>query len=382
MTTVPAAYPFIDVRVDTSALQPIATRAPGVVAVVGRTPDGPAGGDTPPNTPTVVGSADEAVQRFAQETGGKPAHTPLSRSLAVALLQDPRPERIYGVRVHGDDWDAALSSLEAADDVTFVANAPDEGTAGLEVLKDHVEQMSAQGQKRLGVAMISPSLPKSTTYVADALASVESLRSDSSRMIVIAARGANGDAATAAMAAMAAYPPEASVVLKRVRGIRMPQPDQYGPGEITALSEAGVIPIIDPALIVGEGLHMADGRCFTTDASLLFVDTVRTLDDIDFRLKAGLMGSVGDARITSEGLLAVRERADSILAPLKRRAMIADYSISIPVLDALQVPESSRSPAAATLIQTARGSRAVDLVVSVTYGPAVHHLRVTLAPKF
>jgi len=34
------------------------------------------------------------------------------------------------------------------------------------------------------------------------------------------------------------------------------------------------------------------------------------------------------------------------------------------------------------LIATARTNRAVDILVSITYGPAVHRLHVTLQPKF
>jgi hypothetical protein len=33
-------------------------------------------------------------------------------------------------------------------------------------------------------------------------------------------------------------------------------------------------------------------------------------------------------------------------------------------------------------VADARANRTVDMFVSVTYGPAVHRLKVTLAPKF
>ena len=55
----------------------------------------------------------------------------------------------------------------------------------------------------------------------------------------------------------------------------MPVASQYSPSEIMSLSDANIIPIIDPALIVGESVHFAEGRCFTTDASLLYIDIVR-----------------------------------------------------------------------------------------------------------
>jgi hypothetical protein len=34
------------------------------------------------------------------------------------------------------------------------------------------------------------------------------------------------------------------------------------------------------------------------------------------------------------------------------------------------------------MISDARSTRVVEMIVSITYGPAVHFLRVTLAPKF
>ena len=67
---------------------------------------------------------------------------------------------------------------------------------------------------------------------------------------------------------------------------------------------------------------------------------------------------------------------------LKRSAVIADFEIRIPVLEILDLPESAWSSAERTIVQTARAGRTVEMLVSVTYGPAVHRLLVTLAPKF
>jgi hypothetical protein len=381
---VAAAFPFIEVRIDTSGLVPVAERAPGVIAVVGKSPNGANGGQAPVNVPLRVDSIAQAAELFAKVNAGVVAETPLYRSLRLAMLQDPRPSKIYGVRVNADDYAAALASLEAADDVTFVALAEEVavGAAALTALKNHVETMSAQGQKRLGVAMIDPARQKSPTYVADAVAAVNGLKSDSSRMVLLAARGAVGDVAVAGMAAMAAYEPHISLVLKKIRGVSMPTASQYSPSEITGLSEAGINPIIDPELIVGESLHFAEGRTFTTDASLLYVDIVRTLDDIDFRLKAGLIGSVGDARITRSGMNLVRLRTEGILGPLLRRAVIAGFEVDVPVLNILSLPETAWTETDRTIVATARANRTVDMFVSITYGPAVHRLKVTLAPKF
>jgi hypothetical protein len=230
--------------------------------------------------------------------------------------------------------------------------------------------------------MIDPTVGKSPTYAADMLAAVDPLQSSVSRMIMIAARGATQDVATAAMAAIAGYEPHISVVLKKIVGVTMPTEQQYSPSEIIQLSEGNVIPIIDPALIVGESLHFAEGRLFTTDASLLYIDIVRTLDDIDFRLRAGLINSVGNLRITKFGMTALKSRIEGILGPLQRNQVIADFSVDIPVLSVLMLPEASWTATDQAIVATARQTRLVDVYVSVTYGPAVHRLHVNLALKF
>src|SRR4051794_33552442 len=107
---VAAAFPFIEVRIDTSGLQPVAQRMPGVIAVVGKSPNGANGGDAAVNTPIRIDTAQQAAERFAKVNLGVVAETPLYRSLSLALLQDPKPSKIYGVRVNGDDYAAALAS--------------------------------------------------------------------------------------------------------------------------------------------------------------------------------------------------------------------------------------------------------------------------------
>jgi hypothetical protein len=386
------AYPFIDVTIDTSALAPVAERAPGVIAVVGESDAGSAAA----NTPVVVASADDVDAAFGNGTR-------LATSLKLALLQDPRPSKVYGVKSAGAppaaaDYTAALAGLEAADDVTFVslANEPvnlgaantNAATSLLQPLKTHVENMLAAGQKRIAVAMVNPAA-RSANDVATITNRTSALKSDRSRMVMIAARGGVmpgtndlADVATASMAAVAGLPPQVSMVLKPVRGFQMPTATQFGPTEITDLSAANIIPIIDPALIVGESLHFAEGQAFTTDAKLLYVDSVRVLDDIDFRLKAGLIGAIGDARITKAGLSAVKTRTEGILGPLQRNAVIDGFDVRIPVLDVLFMPEAARSPDEVRMVNTARENRRVEMIVSITYGPAVHKLLVTLAPKF
>ena len=387
---VAAAYPFVEVRI-VPPPPALAQRAPGVVAVVGKAPANNDGGAAAANTPVRVETLDDAVTNFARRQSGNVVRNALYDSLELAFLQDPRPSKVYGVKVAGDDYAAALSGLEAADDVTMVslANEVAVGNAasgnnpatGLQALKAHVETMSAAGQRCLGFAMVDPATVKSPTYVKDVVTTAGPLKSSTSRMVMLAARGAAGDVATAAMAAVAGLPVHHSIVLKKVRGITMPVVKQYSPAEIKGLSEADVIPIIDPALITGESLHFADGRLFTTDASMANVDLLRVTDDLEHKLRAGLIGLVGDARITKPGMTLLKTQVDGILGPVKRQAVIDDYSIQIPVLDILSIPEAARTAADNAIITAARANRLVDLIVTVVYGPAVSRLLVTLVVK-
>jgi len=397
-TLVQPAFPFVDVIIDTSALVPAAQRSPGVVAVVGNADSASA---APASTPLVVTGHDDVIGLF----GKSGAATPLSQSLDLVLAQDPRPSKIYGVRTPtAGNYAAALTGLEAADDVTFVClagetavGAATTGTTpatGLRALAEHVETTSAAGNRRMAVAMIDPGIARTATYVDTVLAnnSYGVLKSATGRMILVAARGATtdetanphpvADAAAAVMGAIAGLAPATSVVLKQVRGFTVPITQQYVPAEVTGLAAQGVIPLIDPALVPGTGLFMGDGGTFSSDSARNYVDICRVLDDIEFRLRAGLIGTVGDARITKAGLTAVRVRVEGILGPLQLGAVIDDFSVTIPLLSILALPESARTAAEQAQVVTARQTRQVSVLISVTYGPAVHRLNVTLAPQF
>jgi len=388
------AFPFVEVAIDTSGLQPEAQRAPGVLAVVGSTG---AAGTAAANEPVDIAELADAVPLFNNLDGnGVPnPESDLYKALKAAFLQDPRPSKIYGVKLNAADWTAALKALESADDVTFVAlaNSPVKAGGGgvndpITALKGHVEAQSADGNKRLGVAAVDPAIAKSDTYGDDVIALTTPFKGSTPRMVMIAARGALDDAggtaevAAAAASAIAGQPPATSVVLKKVRGFRMPLAGQFSPGEIKKLSNDGIIPVIDPALIVGESLHFAEGTVYTTDASQKYIDIVRLLDDVEFRLKAGLIGMIGDARITRAGLASVIRKGEGILGVVQNTGAITGFRISIPVYGALLKPEAARSATEVQIIFTARSERLVDMYVVIVIGPAIHRLKIALQPKF
>jgi hypothetical protein len=405
MATVSAAFPYVQVLIDTSGLQPVAQRSPGVIAIVGSSANAAENpmGAAKANEPQEVDTADDAASLFGVDPDtNAPSPTRLSESLLLALEQDPRPSKVYGVAatVSGGtvDYGSALGALEGVDDVTFVAlaNETTVGTASaagtpatdLMALKEHVEAMSLSGSKRIAVAMVDPTVAKSANYVTSVATAVGSLQSSDGRMVLVAARGALDksdkpiDAASAAMAAIAGYDPQVSMVLKRIRNVSVPPAASFSPSEIKGLSEAGINPVVSPSLIVGGGSYFGDGRTYTTDATKLFIDIVRVLDQIDFELRAGLIGTIGDARITKSGMIQVKARTEGILDPLQSSAVIDNYDIEMPILDILSVPESTWTAGMRNTVTTARANRIVDMTVAITYGPAVHRLAVKLIPHF
>jgi hypothetical protein len=393
-TLVQPAYPYVTVTVDTSGLVPVAQRNPGVVAVVG---NAVAGAAQQAATPAEVTDHDSVMAAFAAGT----AANPLTRSLDLVLAQDPRPTKIYGVRTATDGaYAAALAGLDAAADVAFVCLAGETAigaatsgataATGLSALKEHVEQASAAGNRRVGVAMIDPATARTPTYVKDVLATAGPLRSGDGRMVLVAARGATldptsatatADAAAAVMGTVAGYPPGTSVVLKQVRGFTMPVTTQYTPAEITGLASQGVLPVIDPALIPGAGLYLADGGVFSSDAARNYLDVVTLLDQMEFALRAGLIGAIGDSRITKAGLTAVRVRIESVLAPFLASGVIDSFDVRIPLLAVLSLPESARSAADTAALTTARQTRQVTAVAEVEIAATTHQVTVTLLPE-
>ncbi len=389
--SVTAEFPFIHVTIDTRGLQPLAKRATGNVAVIG---DAGGFGTAVPNVPVLVGSEAEARTLFANTNaaGGITNSGRLYASLNTVLQQDPAPSRVFGVATAtvggAPDYASALASVTAAP-VQFVCLANETDPAPLELLGDHIESVSAGGDRRIGVAMVDPDLAVAAgeTFAANAATEYSALKSDTGRMILVAARVAtagglpDADAAAAVMGTVAGLDVHISILMKQLRGVSIPIERQFGASDIKALAEQFIVPLIDPELIPGAGLFTGSGRAFTTDTSRLYPDIVRTLDHIEFLLKAGLIGSIGDVRIDRLGMQALRAKFDGILQPLLGSRIIAGYSVEIPVLAILEAEEAARTPGQGATLTDARTSRAVEVLMSVTYAGAVHFLDINLALK-
>jgi hypothetical protein len=389
--TVTAEYPFIQVTIDTRGLQPLAKRATGNVAIVG---DAGGNGTALPNIPVQVGNEGEARQLFAKlnDAGGVDKAGPLYQSLKTVLQQDPAPSRIFAVATKDKsgkpDYETALATLAAAP-VQFVCLANETDPAALALLADHIETVSADGDRRIGVAMVNPDLavPSGKTFAEAADTAYKAIQSDTGRMILTAARVPTTggvpdvDVAAAVMGTVAGYDVHISILMKQVRGVKIPIERQFSASEIKQCAEKFIDPLIDPDLIPGEGIFIGSGRSYTTDTTRLYPDITRTLDQIEFMLKAGLIGSIGNVRIDRLGMQALKSRFDGILQPLMSSRIIADYSVDLPVLAILEAEEAARTPGQASTLTDSRTSRVVEVLLTVTYAGSVHFLDINLALK-
>ena len=154
------------------------------------------------------------------------------------------------------------------------------------------------------------------------------------------------------------------------------QRSQYSPSEIQGLTDNGnnnnINPIIDPEPIVGNNLYLAEAEHSRGMFAGQYIDEIRVLDDIEFRLRAGLIGAIGDARITKMGLTTVQIRAEESCVELLNRAVIDDFADRHPGPRHPEHAETSWSPGDSQTVDDARGHRIVDMYVpSLTARPFI-----------
>jgi hypothetical protein len=192
------------------------------------------------------------------------------------------------------------------------------------------------------------------------------------RMVLVAHKSGE-DAAAAVAGTIAGYEPHISLLLKPVS---LDMDGLFSDSEIDALNTARVNWLTDPTLIPGKGLFMGEG--YTLGADIPYIDIIRTIDDVSFRLKAQLIRSIGDLRVSRSGLRTLVSQMTAVLEPLKQREIIEGYDVFLPLLVLLDKDPLSLTAAELQQINNAQNDRTVDAVVAVDYAGAIHRLNITL----
>ncbi len=355
-----------------------AIRAFGNIAVAGTVT--PPAANPPPdllavNTPVLFTDPGEARRRAPGDLG---------RAIAMCFTQSPGPTVVTGVRVDSanPDWEAGLTTLETADvQIVCLANTPLNAASGaangaVRKLVDHIVGVSttgADGAERIGVAMLAQGATD-PTIVNGALAS--------DRMVYVAHKSTE-DVAAAVAGTIAGYEPHISMLLKQVNVSTA----SLTPAEIQTINGsetfdsgpagAGVNWLVDPPLFPGQGIYLGEGYTGNPGGKK-YIDITREVDNLTFLLKATLIRSVGNVRISRSGLRALIAQMEAVLDPLVRLEVIEGYDITIPILALLDKPPATLTESELAQVNDAQNQRVVEVLAAVDYAGAIHRIAITL----
>ena len=208
----------------------------------------------------------------------------------------------------------------------------------------------------------------------------------SNRMAFVAANSPD-DIAAAAAGVIAGVDPWVSLILKSVNGIGIngDLSDQaiqiYIAPSQSGITQPHVIPILHPDFLAGSGPVMGEGFSADGTGQRLYVDIVRTIDDIAFRLKSALTSPqvIGTLRINRPGL---RVLSSIVRATLRGRVAVGeidDFDVDIPIQALTELDPSALTAAQQAQLQQVQNSRQLAFNISVTYSGSIHQLVVTLS---
>jgi hypothetical protein len=357
-----------------------ATRAFGNIAVVGQVTPGanPPTDIAQPNVPIPFTDPAEALRRCPGDLGN---------AIERCFLQTPGPSLVYGIRTaQGPDWAAALNAVSALDvQIVVLANTALDATTGgqngaMIQITNHVTSLSntgSDGQARIGVAMLGKGVTDATLVTGNSALVNE-------RMVYIAHKS-DDDAAAAVAGTIAGYEPHVSLLLKPVNITT----DVFTPTEIQTINGTvedaksgptgqGINWLTHPTLIPGGGVFMGEGYTGNPGGGKKYIDIVRVIDDVTFRLKAQLIRTIGNLRISRAGLRTLVTQMEVVLIPLVDAGILNDFQIHVPLLTILDKDETARTDAEKAALTQAQAQRLVQLVVAVSYAAAIHRISIDL----
>jgi len=349
---------FVNINVSTTGLYTTSTRDYGTVAVVGN-------GGTSNTTPVKIGSYSEATATFSTTALGNGVRAALLNGASKVWAVDCGTPTLQGVT-------SALESLEGYD-IQVVALAGIVETADDAYISDALcDHVYAAATERVGVFQLGAE--EDITTVPTAITGM--LTANKSRMFGIA-HNSTSEVACAVAGLISKLKPWESPLLKGITGVV--QTIGFTNAQIAALETAQINVLVDPIYITGEGYVLGSDFVMGSAVSgVSFIDTRRVIDDIAYKLKAGLTDPniIGEVRINKTGLATLINRLSGILQTCVNVGEIEDYNITLPVLNALSKDESSRSTAEALLITTARTSRAISGTVQISYAGVLHTINL------
>ncbi|MER5961480.1 hypothetical protein [Streptomyces sp. NPDC002057] len=305
----------------------------------------------------------------------------LAAAISMAFRQTPPPTVVWGLEVDFANpvWSEAFTAAtDIPVQIVVLANTPlneqPPTSHPVELLANHVTTVSntgGDGNERIGIAMLDPTLTQDE-QIALCTGAIRS-----NRMFLIAHESTD-DVAAAVAGVIAGHEPHISLLLKPV-SIKMTE--HFTATEIQEYYNNSINWVASPVLLPGQALYLGEGLTANPSGGKKYIDVVRTLDDIGFRVKAALIQAVGDLRIDRPGLRTVVTLVQSVLSPLVTRGVIESYAIHIPLLVLLERERATLSADELEQISQGRSGRNVDMEVSVVYAGVIHQIAVKLVLK-
>ncbi len=324
----------------------------------------------------------------------------LAKSINLALTNGALQVWAYALSPSAgfDDTSPALADF-ASRQINIVCLSDDTDPHHITTLRDHVEGASPNDaggggtRPRIGVAMLPEGgIADSTGHVSNKFSdwknpgdATSPMNWASNRMVFVA-HNSPDDVAAAAAGVIGGVDPWVSLVLKPVQGIT--QVGDFTDQQLLTLmhpDQAGIVqpkvnPVVHPEFLAGSGPVMGEG--FTADGTgeRQYIDIVRTIDDIAFRVKAVLTSPqvIGTLRINRPGLRVLTSIMRAMLNARVAEGEIDGYAINIPIQAIVEKDEADRTPDEQQQLQQVQNGRQLPLDVSIDYAGAIHQLVVTL----
>lgn len=349
---------FVTIRVSTADLYQTSTRDFGTVAIVGD-------GGTVDTDPVKIGSYTEAAAAFGTTVLGIGAKNALRNGAAAVWAVDCGTPTLVSV---GD----ALASLEGYDvqvvALAGIVEAVDNAYISV-TLANHLDSASTE---RVGVFQLDRAQDVAT--MPTALSGL--LAANKSRMFGVA-HNSDSEVACAVAGLIAGLKPQESPLLKPITNVV--QTVGFTSAQITALELAHINVLVNPVYLAGTSFVLgSDLTMGTEDGGINFIDTRRVIDDIAYKLKAGLTSPsiIGSVQINKPGLAVVMGRLVGILQKCADSGEIEGYDLNFPIVNALAKPLGSRSPVEIELISGARTARAISGEAAITYAGVLHIINI------
>lgn len=351
---------FVNITVSTTGLYVTSTRDYGTVAIVGD-------GDTAETEPILIGSVSEAAAKFGTSTLFAGVKAALLNGAAKVWAVETSTVTLASVK-------AALDKIEGYD-VQFVAMAGVvEQTDNAYVSDALLNHVTSGATERIGVFQLAKAEDASTmpTTIAGLLTS------SSSRLFGVA-HNSTSQVACAVAGLLSSLKVYQSPILKPLEDVE--QSVGFTRTQVNALELGQINVLVKPTYATGNGPVL--GSSFTLGTSVSgvnYIDTRRVIDDLAYKLKTTLTNPniIGEVRINKPGLSVLLNKLVGLLQTCVDSGEIDDYSITIPVLNALSKDVGSRSEAEKTLITSAGTTRTVTGSIGITYRGVLQYINIDL----